>query len=126
METLKELAFMVDKYADTRQRRLDLEKAVEELRAEEAAMKDTLLEALTTTGAGSIGGKRFRVTHRLRAVGHVKDWDAFYAYIKRTGEFDLLQRRVASTAMAARWADGCEVDGVECITLDDLSVPTKL
>lgn len=126
MDDLKELAAKVDEYADIRQRRLALEKDVEKLKEEESALKATLLEALVKTGAGGLGGKRFRVTHKVKSVPQVQDWDAFYSHIRETGEFELLQRRVSSTAVSERWEAGEAVSGVVRVLVDDLSFPSKL
>ncbi len=48
-----------------------------------------------------------------KQVPQVKDWDKFYAFVKKTGQFDLVQRRLADTAIRERWDNGKEVPGVE-------------
>lgn len=57
-------------------------------------------------------GKRGRLMLQPKTAPRVEDWDALYKHIKRTGSFDLLQRRLGEKAVAERWDDGREVPGV--------------
>jgi hypothetical protein len=45
-------------------------------------------------------------------VASVEDWDALYAFIKKKGRFDLLNRAINQAAVKEMWADGKEVPGV--------------
>lgn len=55
-------------------------------------------------------------------VPTVKDKKKFYAYIKKTGAFDLLQGRLSSEAFRARWDAGKNVPGVEKFQVVKLSI----
>lgn len=126
MEDMKTLAAMVDEYADTRQERLALEGQAEKVKEREQELKAKLIEALVATGAGGLGGQRYRVTHKVKVVPQAQDWRQIYDYIKENDAFELLQRRISSTAVAERWEAGDEIPGVTRVMVDDLSFPSKL
>jgi hypothetical protein len=42
----------------------------------------------------------------------IEDQAALYAHVRKTGEFDLLQRRLAEGAVLARWAEARVIPGV--------------
>ena len=65
-------------------------------------------------------------THQLSIsrvdVPSPKDWKKIWAHIKKTGETDLVQKRLSSTAVRARWKDNKKVPGVEKFTKIGLSL----
>jgi hypothetical protein len=50
------------------------------------------------------------------------EWVEIWGYIRETGEFDLLHRRIANLAVKARWEDGKEIPGVGKQEIFKLSV----
>ncbi len=109
----KNLGACADQLFKTRQKRLELQKAVDELAAEESALKEHLINTLPLSEASGVSGKLARVTINVKEIAQVKDWEAFYKYVKRTGRFDLMQRRVADAAIKEFWENGKEVPGVD-------------
>jgi hypothetical protein len=67
-------------------------------------------------------GKLAQVTRSEKPVPKVTDWDALYAHIKKTGAFELLQKRPTESAFAERWDAGKSVPGTEKFTKVSLSV----
>lgn len=59
-----------------------------------------------------VTGKVGRVEVKEKKVAIVEDWDAFYANIKKKGEFELLNRAVNQKAVAERWEAKKQVPGV--------------
>ena len=58
-------------------------------------------------------------------VGNIKDWDAFTAFIKKTGHFHLLQRRISNPAfreLAGLLSKKGGVPGVEAFTKINLTL----
>ena len=109
----KSLGACADRLYELRQRRLAVQKEVDKLAAEEAALREHIINTLPKSEASGIAGKLARVTVITKQVPQVKDWDAFYKFVKKTGSFDLLQRRLTDQAMKERWEAGKEVPGVE-------------
>jgi hypothetical protein len=109
----KTLALCADELYKTREARLVAQKAVEALESKESALKEHLINNLPKSDASGVAGKLARVTIVTKVIPQVKDWDKFYKFIKKTGSFDLMQRRLTDTAVQERWDNGKEVPGVE-------------
>ena len=118
----KRLATVADKYFQARADRLAMQKQLDELKEKEAAYRDHLINELPKSDATGIAGKLCRVAVVTKPKPTVKDWFAFHKYIKRTGSFELLQRRVSEQAVKERWDDGKKVPGVETFDAVSLSV----
>ncbi len=106
----------------TRAARLILEKQADELKAREALIKDHIIETLPKSDAEGVAGHVARVAITKREIPRVVDWDKLYAYVRKTKDFSLLQRRLADAAIAERWDAGKEVPGVDRFTLMGVSV----
>lgn len=109
----KTLGECADKLYKLREERLATQKVAEELEAEEKALKEHIIQTLPKSEASGVAGKVARVTVVTKQVPQVKDWKKFYAFIKKTGAFELLQRRLTDKAVAERWEVGKAVPGVE-------------
>ena len=55
-------------------------------------------------------------------VAQVTDWDEVYKYVKKTGEFDLLQKRMSDVAYRERLDAGKPVPGTEPFIVVNLSL----
>ena len=108
----KALGACADKLFELRNKRLAEQKKVDEIAAEETALKNHIIENLPKSEASGVAGKLARVTVVTKQVPQVKDWDAFYKYVKKTGSFDLMQQRLIDGAIKERWEAGKEVPGV--------------
>ena len=52
----------------------------------------------------------------------VDDWELLYEYIRNTGEFELMQKRLAVRAAGERLDDVLSLPGVRTTEVDKLSV----
>lgn len=62
--------------------------------------------------------RRNKVVHNVAPGG----WPSVYARIQLRGEFDLLQKRLSSTAVRERFAAGDRIDGIVEITIPELKL----
>lgn len=124
--TAPELAALVDSYAGLRKRKAELNKLVDEVASEAEQIKTLLIAALNAQGLSSLGGHIASVSLKSKTVPRVTDWPAVYAYVRGTGEFDLLHRRLNETAVRARWDSTVDIPGVEPTIVNDLSVSTAI
>lgn len=92
------------------------------LQSEESAIKEHIINTLPKSEASGVAGKLARVTIVTKQIPQVKDWDAFYKYVKKTSSFDLLQRRLTDSAIKERWEAGKEVPGVEHFNAVSVSI----
>jgi len=121
----KTLGACADALYTTRQERLVEQKDVEELKKYEEAIKAHVIDTLPKSDASGVAGKIAKVQVTTKKVPVVEDWDAFYKHVKRTGHFELLQRRVNVEAVQERWDAGKTVPGVGVFNAANVSV-TKL
>jgi hypothetical protein len=108
----KALGACADKLYELRAKRLAEQKKVDEIAAEETALKNHIIENLPKSEASGVAGKLARVTVVTKQIPQVQDWDAFYKYVKKTGSFDLMQKRLTDAAIKERWEAGKEIPGV--------------
>jgi hypothetical protein len=118
----KAMGACADRLFELREKRLEEQKKVDAIEAEEKAIKEHIIQNLPKSEASGVAGKVARVTVITKQVPQVKDWDVFYKHVKKTGEFELLQRRLTDTAIRERWDAGKQVPGVESFSAVTLSI----
>lgn len=116
------LAACADLLYTTRQKRLELSKSVDEMKSQETQLCDYLIANLPKSDATGVAGKVARATVVTKQEPVVEDWDPFYKYVARTKSWDLLQRRISTTAIKARWEDKKKVPGVGTFTVVSVSL----
>lgn len=108
-------------WREKRAERLALAKQVEALEEVEKALKQKLIENLrkAKNKAVSNGERLFQLV--VKDEPTIEDWPAFYKHIQKTGEFELLERRVNRGSVKERWQVGKKVPGVGSIPVETLS-----
>lgn len=122
MKLPKTMGACADLLYSTRQRRLAVQRQVEALEAEESLLREHIIKTLPKSDASGVAGRLARVTVVTNPVPQVKDWARFYAYVKKTGRFDLMQRRVATKAIGDMLEAGDRVPGVEVFKAVTVSI----
>lgn len=112
MKIPKALGAVADLLYKTRADRLALQKRVAELDAFETQLEEHLIKTLPKSEASGVSGRVARATITPFVAPNVEDWDAFYKYVRKTGRFEFLQRRVGKAAIEEVWEAGKEVPGV--------------
>lgn len=100
----KGLGACADLLHDVREERLTTNRVVEDMKKDEAAITNHIIDKLDKNDEGGAVGKRYKALVKLEDVYVVEDWDAFYAHLKKTGEFDLLNRALNQAAVKERIA----------------------
>jgi hypothetical protein len=118
----KSMGVCADKLYELRQKRLAQQKLVTEMEEEEKALKEYIINTLPKSETSGVAGKLARVTITSKEVPQVEDWDAFYKHVKKTGEFELMQRRLSDAAINERWEAGKKVPGVKAFKATSLSL----
>jgi hypothetical protein len=108
----------------TREKRLKIQKQVDELQGLESALKEYFINSLPKDTSG-VAGRVARVQTTPKAIPRVEDWGKFYAYVRSKKRFDLLQRRLSEAAVKEIWENGKTVPGVAKFTTVSVSC-TKL
>lgn len=104
-----------------REKRLQYQKAVDELETEEKKFKQWVISALTTQSIDGVVVEG-RITQATKKdVPTVTDREALSKHILETGDLSLLQFRLATTAVQERIDAGMKPPGVGTIPVFDLS-----
>jgi hypothetical protein len=109
----KKLGEAVDRLYALREERLVLERQAEELKSQETALKDHLIATFGKSGLEGAAGAVARCSVTQAATASVVDWEALRAWVKKTGAWELLQKRVNDVAYRERLEAGEAVPGVE-------------
>ena len=119
---------LLDQLAKQRQLKTEIDNKLKEVEGEINTLKEQILAELQESGMSKASGKSLTVSVKSDVVPTVKDWDAFYAFIKKNNYFHLLQRRVSTAAWRELHeqlsAKKKEVPGTEAFVKVDLSVTT--
>lgn len=107
-------------WRELRTERLEADRQARVLKNDEDKLKSFLIEAFKQQKLEGmiIEGRSTGLSTKTQPS--VADKEAFLAYIKETGQLDLLQFRLATGAVQERWNEDVEVPGIEEIELYDL------
>lgn len=75
-------------------------------------LEEHFVQTLAVGESSGVQGLKSRVQVTDSVIPVVEDWPKFYAAIKKTGSFELLNRAVNRTAVQERWDAHKEVPGV--------------
>jgi hypothetical protein len=98
----KSLGACVDLYHTMRQKRLAANKDVEAMKAQETEVSNYIIDNVSKKEEGGAVGTTHKAIVVTDTIYQVEDWDKFYAHLKKTGEFDLLNRALNQAAVKAR------------------------
>ena len=101
----KTMGACADKLYKLREKRYELSRQIKEIEAEEAEIKDYIINNLSKQESAGVSGKIANVRVKTENVPVVEDWEAFYKYVSRTKSFDMLQRRINTKAVRERIED---------------------
>lgn len=118
----KTLGECADALYTARQNRLALQRQIDEMGAYETALREHIINTLPKSKQEGAQGSLARVTVVRKEVPQVKDWTAFQAFIKKTGAWELMQRRPSEAALKERLDAGVKVPGVDVFHAVTLSV----
>lgn len=103
-----------------RERRLEIQRECDRVETLEKQIKNWFVETLPVSQTG-VAGRVARVQIEVSRQPCVDDWDKLYAHVKRTGNFELLQRRLNDGAVKERWENKAEVPGVGTFNVKKVS-----
>ena len=120
----KKLGNLIDNLHEARQTRLAAQRELDSLKEDEVAAELKVLAELQKASLQKAAGKRASVSITVKTVGQVEPerWNDVYAFIKKRGAFDLLQKRLNNAAVRERVEAGEEIPGVKTVQILDLSV----
>ena len=118
----KTMGTCADLLYELKAKRLAGQKLVDEVEAEEKALKAYIIDNLPKSEASGVAGKIARVTVVTRDEPQIEDADAFHKYIVKSKRWDLMQNRLSAGAVKEMWEAGKEVAGVKHFQVVTLSL----
>lgn len=115
-----------DEYAEVRELRLEMQKQVDEVKARESELRESIINRLSKSEDTGAAGLRYRAQVVSKRTFKVSDWGVLYSWIKKNDRFDMLQKRLADAA-AKEFAEveNRNVPGTEVVNVPDVSI-TKI
>jgi len=121
-KTSKQAVKLAQQYHAQREARRQLAREVEKMEELEAALKKAVMDSLRALGVKAVGDGLYNYEVETKPEPSFADWHALWKYIQKTGDFDLLFRRVNPGAVKERWEQKVKVPGVVTFMVDRLSV----
>ena len=115
-------AVLADQYYIKRQERLEIDRQSAAAKKEEDRFFSQLLAAVKETGATKVIGDLCIVVPDKKPKTTIESWAEFCQHLHKTREYELLEKRVSSTAVAERVAAGKTIPGLKTEMVDTLSV----
>jgi hypothetical protein len=119
---LNELGQGIDSLYALRERRLDIEKQVKEMKQQEYELRNQILMALGESGLAKASGQLATASIRVSTIPVVEDWDSVYKYVAENDRFDLLQKRLSTVAWRDLAESGTLVPGTASVEDTDISL----
>ena len=121
----RSIGLCADLYSEVRELRLAMQKHTDTVKERETEIREYIINNLSKSDDTGAAGKRYRAQIVRKVVPSVTDWTKLWDYVKKTGRFDLLQKRVSDTAVKDSWETGNEIPGVDRFHAVEVSI-TKL
>lgn len=119
---LQEITVLIDEYYLQREKRLELDRASEELQKRERELKAQIISYMEEERAGVLGGFLATVRLKITPKPTSKDWWEVWAWAKANDAPDIYQRRLNEAAVTERREQGVLIPGIEWFPVATLSV----
>jgi len=106
------LTALIEQLVEVKQKRSDIANQDTELSRQAAALESDIMHLMSevgTTKAATESGHSVTMSKKLIPV--INDWDTFYDYVQQTKSFDLLHKRLSTTAFKDRQENGEQIPG---------------
>lgn len=119
----KSMGACADMLFDMKEKRLAADKAAAELKAEESALTEHIINNLPKGDTGA-SGKHHKVQVVTKQVPQLdpEQSEAFYKWVSKNKRWDALQRRLNEKAIADTLDAGKQVPGIKMFTAVKLSL----
>jgi hypothetical protein len=122
MANIKDL---IDDFVATKNEREELSAKIKDMTTKLGRLEGDIMKLMSEAGLSQAASDKASCTMKLSKHPAIKDWKAFYDYVADTGQFELLHKRLSSTAFRERWEAGEVIPGTEASDLWELTVRRK-
>lgn len=103
---------MADRLYKLKDLKSDLNAKLKALDEERVAIENALIELLPKDDSTGVQGKLARVSLIIKDVPQAEDWDKIRAYIRKTGDWEVLTKGLKSAYIQELWDDGKKIPGI--------------
>lgn len=121
----KTLGAAIDLFAKVQAGRQLLTQKAEAEKEQENLLEEAIFKMFKKSELEGAKGKLGVAGIHKSDVPTTKTWPKVFAYIKKTGDFDLLQKRFSIEAVRERWAAGKKIPGVDVFTKVSLRISKR-
>jgi hypothetical protein len=119
---LKDLGETIDALYALRQLRLEEQKKIDAMKAEEVNIRGKIIELLENAGLAKASGYMATAGIKVTVEPLVTDWDPVFEYIRKENKFELIQKRISAPAWRELKESGILVPGTEENPVVDISL----
>lgn len=112
----------IDFLVTTKDRRKAFEDEAAKVKELEVEIEAAIIAQMESLGIDKTSVNGFSVARTASVVPQAEDWDVFYKYVKKTGYFHLLQRRLSAEACRELFGMKGAIPGVVPFTKVGLSL----
>lgn len=116
---------LINQFVEVKALKESLNEQIKECNEKLAKIEAEIMEQMSNAGISQAASDKASCTMRQVTHPAITDWDAFYKHVASTGEFELLHKRLSSTAFRERWESGEAIPGTSTSTAWELSVRRK-
>jgi hypothetical protein len=113
---VKPIGKIIDSMHALRERKRALDEELKKLDAEYREEETLLMERMTAEGTDKGSGKLASASITTGVIADVQDWAEVEKFVKRTGNFQLFQRRVSDAAFRELLETKGSVPGIKSFT----------
>lgn len=108
----KTMAECADLAYTLREERYAIQRQAKEVAEKEALLREHIIQNLPKSQASGVSGKVANAKVETDTVPMFTDKAKFLAYVKKTGDFDLMTTGMNASAVKARWENKKKVPGI--------------
>jgi len=124
-EIPESVGLTADLYKEVSDLRLAMQKVVDEMKARESELRESIINRLSKSDDTGAAGKRYRAQIVTKLKPGLKDWDKFRSFVEKSGRWDLIQKRISERAVLDILEEGGSVPGIERFNAVGVSI-TKI
>jgi hypothetical protein len=116
---------LIDDYVATKNSREELSSTIKDMTAKLGRLEGDIMALMSDAGLSQAASDKASCSMKMTKHPAIKDWTEFYGYVATTGQFELLHKRLSSTAFRERWEAGEAIPGTEASEVWELTVRRK-
>ncbi len=113
---------LIDLYVQTKNEREELSSKVKKKTEQLGRLEGDIMALMSDAGLSQAASDKASCTMKMTKHPAIKDWNAFYGYVAQTSQFELLHKRLSSTAFRERWVAGEVIPGTSVSEVWELTV----